>query len=280
MKTLFLGSTGFLGTALAQNMKHFDNITFLLRNPNPKSGQHQIMGDLNDSETILKISKSRFERVIDCSWEGLPELTEKNNQSNLSSKIKLYDALVQGGVAEINSLGSCLEYGSVLGLVSESTVGQELSDFAKVKMTILNKLMNYGIRFRWFRPFYLIGLNQHHNSLLNSAINSIQFGLDFEPQYPEKSYDYISVEDASRGISMALEVDNCTGIINLGSGESTSVNDVVNRVRRHFGFEERKCAKAPGMISDSSKILNHTGWRTTTSLDSQISKIITSRNRF
>ena len=278
MKTLFLGSTGFVGSALLNTLEINEDFVLLLRKPNKDINHNQIIGDIADSETQRRIIEIGFERLVDCSWEGLPDLTESTNQINLKSKLSLYKALIHSGVQEINSIGSCLEYGSVKGLVSEKSIGVDVSDFGKVKLQILNELKDSSITFRWFRPFYLIGVNQHPKSLVNMAISSIQSGIDFTPQYPEKSFDYISIVDAVQGISMALNKMQCTGIINLGTGESRSVNEIVNLVRKHFGISELECLKEPAMISDSSKIASLTGWGPKVSIESEVSKIILSRN--
>jgi len=280
MKTLFLGSTGFVGSALLNILEKDDDLTLLMRKPKKNIKHSQIVGDITDSETQRKIMNIGFERVIDCSWEGLPDLTESINQKNLNSKLSLYKGFIQNGVREINSIGSCLEYGSAKGLVSEIITGTDVSDFGKVKLQILKELEGFKIPFRWFRPFYLVGVNQHPKSLINMAIDSIQSGVDFTPQYPERSYDYISVEDAAQGIFSALKEKQCTGVVNLGSGESRSVNEVVNLVRRHFGATEMECQKELAMISDSSKIASLTGWGPKMSLESEISKIILNRSNF
>ena len=278
MKTLFLGSTGFVGSALLNTLEIKEDLVLLMRKPNKDNKHNQIIGDITDSETQKRIIDIGFERVVDCSWEGLPDLTELTNQKNLKSKLSLYKGLIHSGVQEINSIGSCLEYGSVKGLVSEKSIGIDVSDFGKVKLQILNELKDSNITFRWFRPFYLVGVNQHPKSLINTAIRSIQSGIDFTPRYPEKSFDYISIVDAVQGISLALNVKQCTGIINLGRGESRSVNEVVNLVRKHFGTAEKECLKEPAMISDSSKIATLTGWGPKVSIESEVSKIVLSRN--
>ena len=278
MKTLFLGSTGFVGSALLNTLEKDNDLTLLMRKPRKDIKHNQILGDITDPETQRTLIDIGFERVVDCSWEGLPDLTESTNQKNLNSKLSLYKGLIHSGVHEINSIGSCLEYGSVKGSVSEKSIGTDVSDFGKVKLQILKELEGSAIAFRWFRPFYLIGVNQHPKSLINMAIRSIQSGVDFIPQYPEKSFDYISIVDAAQGICLALNVKQCTGIINLGTGESRSVNEVVNLVRRHFGTKEKECLKEPAMISDSSKIASLTGWGPKVSIESEVSKIVLNRN--
>jgi nucleoside-diphosphate-sugar epimerase len=279
MKTLFLGSSGFVGSSLAKYFKEDDNSTFLLRQIKATTPLHQIIGDISDGDIRRKILNFGFERVIDCSWEGLPDLTEATNDKNLKMKLTLYDELIQSGVREINSIGSCLEYGTLEGKVSEDSIGVNVSNFGTVKLKILEQLKEYKIRFRWFRPFYLIGENQHPKSLINAAIDSMKSGLDFKPRNPGSSYDYISIRDAARGMYLSLNEQLCTGVINLGSGNDRSVNEIVNIVRAEYGFEQTQCARDPALISDCSKIQDLTGWKPRVSIEAEISSIFLSRGK-
>ena len=279
MKTLFLGSSGFVGSALLDVLELDERFTILSRNPisTEYNNARVLHGDINDSETLMRISTLGFERLIDCSWEALPSLSEANNKMNLVSKKSLYKHLLEGGIKEINSFGSCLEYGSLTGLISESARGREVGNFGKVKLEILREVENFGTPFRWFRPFYLIGTKQHENSLLNSAIKSIRLGIDFSPKNPDASFDFIAVEDAVRGVESALKEPACKGIINLGTGQSHSVNEMINIVRRHYGLAELEAGEAPGMRADMHKLTSETGWNPQVPIFQEVTRIILSK---
>jgi nucleoside-diphosphate-sugar epimerase len=276
MKTLILGAHGFVGKSLLSVINNDKEIVLLSKKRLIDShGTHtEVIGNLESEETLKLISRSKFKCVIDCAWVGLPDLSNSNNSLNLEIKKKLYQVLIDNGVQEINSIGSCLEYGSLKGKVTEDMFGENLTDFAKVKLEILNLLENSGVNFRWFRPFYLIGQGQHQNSLLNMAIRASALGKIFTPREPAISYDFIDIEDAVKGMKTAMEFDSCLGIINLGSGQTNSVNDVVNLVRKNFSQEAHESGKISGMFASIDKIMSATGWKPEIPLEVSIQRIV------
>lgn len=276
MKTLFLGSTGFLGSAVLAELSKDNDITLLSQNSNQPQlpSTKKIVGSLDDSKTLEILSNEGFERLIDCSWFGLPNLNPENNLKNLNMKIGVYKILFSSGLREINSIGSCLEYGSITGVADENTQGKDLNDFAKIKLELLEYVQNFEIPYRWFRPFYLVGRGQHRNSLLSTAVARIGEGEDFEPNNPSACYDYISVLDAGRGISSAIQNVECLGIINVGSGKLHSVNDLVNTVRSYFGKPSKSSEAKDGLIANISKIQEFTSWTPEYSLSEIVSDFV------
>jgi nucleoside-diphosphate-sugar epimerase len=276
MRTLFLGARGFVGKSLLSVIRNDKEIVLLSKKrlKNLPSTYTEMIGNLESEETLKLISRSKFECVIDCAWVGLPDLSNSNNLINLEIKKKLIKVLIESGVQEINSIGSCLEYGSLKGKVTEDMLGENLTDFAQVKLEILKLLENSGVNYRWFRPFYLIGNGQHENSLLNMAIRASLLGEIFTPREPTISYDFIDIEDAVKGMKTAMEFDSCSGIINLGSGQTNSVNDVVNLVRRNFGQEAHESERNSGLFASLDKIMSTTGWKPEIPLEVSIQKIV------
>ena len=134
-------------------------------------------------------------------------------------------------------------------------MGENLSDFAGVKLEILKILDESGVNYRWFRPFYLIGQGQHHNSLLNTAIKIAASGEIFTPREPATSYDFIDIEDAVQGMKKAMESSTCLGIINLGQ-------------------EPHESEKISGLFASIEKINSATGWKPEISIEISVQKIV------
>ena len=276
MKTLFLGSTGFVGSALIENLKSDFDLTVLSRNETEfqEFKGSIIHGDLIDLGTLEVLSKSKFERVIDCSWTGLPDLSTDNNLENYKLKKTFIETMIKADLREYVGIGSCLEYGDLQGIAHENNLGLNIDDFGRVKLEVLNLVVNSGMNFKWFRPFYLIGARQHKNSLLNTAIRTLEKGTDFIPRESSKSFDFIDINQAAAAMKVVIENQNCKGIYNIGSGETKSVNFIVNAVRRAFGFQEKEDHVFEGLSADISKLQVETGWKTSESLDESVQKII------
>ena len=272
MKTLFLGASGFVGKALIQSISQTNTLTTLT---------HKEVLELFDYEldrreyfkrfrTYDQVLKGDFERIIDCSWAGLPDISHRNNQINLKLKERLVSRFSNYNVKEYVGFGSCLEYGSTTGKVLENCEGTQVGQFGQTKLEILDLIRDSGIKYKWFRPFYLIGARQHPNSLLRLAVDAISAGNEFEPRDPSITNDYIPIDAAAEMIKAVIESDTPDGISNIGSGEGNSVNIV----RLNFGMRSREIQAKEGMVADISKLILETGHTPMIDFSSSVTRII------
>lgn len=278
MKTLFLGSSGFIGRSLLDSFQQMEEVTVLRRDTSQKSkGKSKIVhGSLDDPETLSILARGKFDRVIDSSWIGLPNRDSINNKKNLLMKKRLIETMSESGVKEFNAMGSCLEYGSITGEVSEESVGVEVEDFGQTKLAVLQHLRESGMSFRWFRIFYVVGVGQHYDSLLNTAIRRLSSGEDFLANDPSKSFDFIALSDVIQGIRAALNSKNIWGVINVGKGDLTSINSLVNIVRSQYNRPTFSLSENFGMYANINKLRDATGWQPKATLDSVVSEILLS----
>ncbi len=275
MKTLVLGGSGFLGSAFTRFNQNRDDYWFLQNTYDvPTLKGKKIYGSLADKLVLRNLSRMKFNSIIDFSWEGLPNLSPQWNRKNLAQVLYTYNTLLDSGVTQIDALGTCLEYGNLTGSVDEHSVGSEITDFGLCKLEILEKLSEWNIGFRWFRCFYVIGVGQHPNSLIRSAIDKIEKGEDFSPKSPGASNDYISVDDVARGITLAIDKKIQTGIYNVGSGTAFSVNAIINIVRKYFGQTPKEIQTEPGLVADSSKLFCATQWTPLHSVEQTVISMI------
>ncbi len=259
-----------------ENLQSDFDLTLLMREESKIQDFHGpiIHGDLNDLGTLEALSNSKFERVIDCSWNGLPDLSTATSLANYKLKKKFIETMIKADLKEYVGIGSCLEYGDLQGIAHENDVGSNIGDFGRVKLKVLKLVENSGMYFKWFRPFYLIGTRQHKNSLLNTAIRTLEKGIDFIPRESSKSFDFIDIYQAAAAMKLVIENQNCNGIYNIGSGETKSVNFIVNAVRRAFGQPEKEDHAFGGLSADIRKLQVETGWKTSESLDESLQRII------
>ena len=278
MKSLLLGGGGFIGKALIPFLSLHLDLTVatsqkLLEVPQGVRKVRFVAGDYRDLE--LRLNFSEFDRVIDCSWEGLPDLGSLMNAKNLGSKLSLIQFLIDKGVSEYNGFGSCLEYGSLSGVVDESMTGVNVGDFGKTKLKLLEALEESGMAYRWFRPFYLVGAQQHPNSLFNSVYQAIVEGFDFSPRSkPSTSFDFLEITDFARGVSLAIQSNSVWGITNLGSGEPHSIEEIINQFRLRFGLEQKVAVRSETMYASTKKLSDSTGWSPSFDLSQMVSRFI------
>jgi nucleoside-diphosphate-sugar epimerase len=278
MKTLLLGGGGFLGKALTTALYRNRDLVVATSQSNLKVpfGVRTMYVSKADHLHFLSDSVLEdFQSVIDCSWEGLPDLGAHLSSKNLASKLDLIRRIANVGGIEYNGFGSCLEYGSLLGEVDEAAIGTRIGDFGLAKLAILRELRELNLPYRWFRPFYLVGFGQHANSLFHSAYKDISNGVEFLPRsHPSSAFDFLDISDFALGVNSAVISDSVWGVINVGSGRSSSIEEVANQFRNHFGIEQRLVEKQDSMVASTTKLSRATGWKPILSLPQMVTKFI------
>ena len=95
---------------------------------------------------------------------------------------------------------------------------------------------------------------------------------------PEGLFDYIYAADTAEGLMRIAAADNIHGIINLGTGRSRRVQDVVDTLRRHF--PQMTALTAPSDIpfeasqADITQLRRALDWSPPTTLEQAIEQII------
>ena len=260
MKTLITGSSGFIGRNL---LSLFDNsdIYYLINKKNKCSNRKNlIFGNLQENETLEKIYLQKFDRVLHLAWEGLPLRNKEKNELNEVLSRNLIDSLISSNKnCELNFTGSCFEYGNIIGCVNENQSPSEISDFGKTKLNLLNYVKSKTDNFRWFRPFFVYGPNQHQGSIINYISSQVKEEKEIALREPDSSFDYIYVGDVAFLMWSAIQVQEMKGIINIGSGKLTSNLEIVQLVKKFYkkeNFEDSNFdkRKKKGLFSDNSKI--------------------------
>jgi nucleoside-diphosphate-sugar epimerase len=276
MKTLVLGASGFIGSAfLKQNLK--DDIEIVVRDNSLNRTKYKThIGDIKNKDFLKKLGEHEFEKVINLSWEGLPNISEKNNKVNLEVQLNVIKAFADSGTKQFDIAGSCLEYGSFEGTASEVVIGSNLTDFAKTKLRILDFLQTQSLMHRWFRMFYVYGPKQHNKSLLASAYLSAKQGSMLQVSNPNISRDFIYVDDVASAINKLTSNLSAQGVFNIGSGEPTSITQMVSRVYAHFGLDLHvvKINQNRSLIADTTRIKEITEWNTVYTIERGIDQYI------
>lgn len=91
-------------------------------------------------------------------------------------------------------------------------------------------------------------------------------------------FDYIHARDTAEGISRMLNSNLTNSIVNLGSGNSRRVSDVLRILSQHFPElrtrEKTFSGQYEASESDNRKLIEILGWSPTTSLENGIADII------
>ena len=215
MKILLTGAGGFIGKNYLENTISTNIFTVSKSITESKKIYKNYVGDLSDVGFIKKIASEKFDVIIHTAWIGLPKRTTNLNLLNLSMYKNIIDIFSTSQGAKHIFLGSCLEYGNLIGRASESTKGIEIDSFGQIKLDLFDYVKLSGITYSWIRLFYLFGPHQHINSLTRSLYREILKKQEISLINPNKTHDFIYIKDVVALIDKVSGTNLVSSVYNL-----------------------------------------------------------------
>lgn len=122
------------------------------------------------------------------------------------------------------------------------------------------------------------GYGKNSRDVISRWIRSAINGEVLEVYGEQSMFDYIHARDTAEGISRMLNSNLTNSIVNLGSGNSRRVSDVLRILSQHFPElrtrEKTFSGQYEASESDNRKLIEILGWSPTTSLENGIADII------
>ncbi len=238
MKVFVTGGTGFIGQYVVRRLyKKGHKLLILLIQPKsqklnfPKIVEF-VEGDLANIESWKSNVKNfQPDAAIHLAWEGIPDYGVKTSIKNLKYGLNLFEELAGLGCKKIICTGSCWEYGQNQGEISEDLPAKSSDAFTAAKNALhcLGREIakENNMHFIWTRLFYVYGPGQRENSLIPHIIKCVKEGKKPKIKTPSARNDFIYVEDVAKAIVAILENCNQSTVYNIGSGYSTSIQDII-----------------------------------------------------
>lgn len=255
MKTiLILGAYGFLGTNIIKRidrdlsdryrvitfdkfMSHPAGVTF-------KSVVRSYAGDFSDERLVSAIfAENKIDSVFHCISTTVPASAfnaRYDIESNLVPTVGLLDTMIQNGVKDMVYLSSG---GAIYGSDADRKHREcddvfPISSYGVVKLAIEKYLMQYAELYG-LRPLVLRLSNPYgpwHYSMKQGICNiALDKALSGEQMQVwgdgSASKDYIFVEDFTEIVFKLIDKEIHSEVINLGSGELRSVNEILAAVK-------------------------------------------------
>jgi len=217
---------------------------------------------------------------------------EKYYKNNVSNTLNLLHVMKEFDVKYFIFSSSCATYGIPNSIpINESHPEIPINPYGKTKLMVDNILLDYSnaynlkyVSLRYFNaagndPSQLIG--ESHNPethliplVIESALDSSKtinvFGDDYETPDGTCIRDYIHVNDLAeahvKAYNYLQKEDSTSQIINLGTGEGYSVNEIILTVEKNAGLKvnssisARRVGDPAVLIADIYKALNLLGW--------------------
>jgi UDP-glucuronate decarboxylase len=177
----------------------------------------------------------RPSHLLHLAWEARPGLyrDSPDNAAWAEASLDLLDRALSGGARRIFGIGSCFEYGPFDGPCGEvATPCRPETTYGRAKLATAQGFVAAGAA--WGRVFFPFGPGEPRAKLLPSLILSLAAGQDFPCSAGDQIRDFIFVEDLADAVVSVLE-SGAGGVINLGSGEGTSLKQIIQHAAQLMG---------------------------------------------
>jgi len=306
-KVLVTGAGGFIGSHLVERLiKEECNVKVFLRyNSEGKIGRLEELSveDLNKIE-VLRGDLSNFGIVkksvkgadiifhlgalisIPYSYENPREYIKTNTIGTLN----ILEAAKEEGVKKIIITSTSEVYGTALySPVDEKHPLQAQSPYAASKISAdkfaESFYLSYGLPVSIIRPFNTYGPRQSVRAVIPTIIYQALTKEKVRMGSLKPKRDFLYVEDNVNGYIKIAKSDNVTGeVINIGTGKTTSIGEIVDIIRQligknfEVGTDETKIrpekSEVKLLICDNSKAKERIGWEPQTSLRDGLKKTI------
>ncbi len=278
-KILVTGATGFIGRALVSKLQDLGEEVLAVGSS---------AGKIQDPQTLEAFSKLPIKHVfhlaaktyVPQAWEHPWELYE----SNIMGTLKVLELCRDKKVPL--TFVSAYVYGIPEKLpITELSPDNPNNPYAFSK-TIAERFCKfyadvYGMNITIIRPFNVYGMGQKEHFLIPSLIKQVLTDTEIIVNDLTPKRDFIYLDDLVEALILTMKNFDIFEIYNIGSGESFSVQQIIDQIQFLAGTNklircERKSRinEIPDTLADISKAKKKLNWIPTVKFSEGIKKIL------
>jgi nucleoside-diphosphate-sugar epimerase len=288
MRVLLTGATGFVGSHVARLLvREGCEVHALIRADSSleriadvQSHLSVLRGDILHADLLAQSLRTiQPELCIHLGWSTKPGeyLQALANIDLMAATVKLALLLAESGCRRFVGIGTCFEYDTDAGYLSESTPLRPAFLYSAAKAGAFMTLSNLAISdmtLAWARLFYLYGPFEHERRLVPSVIQALLRGEEARCTSGEQVRDFLHVEDVASAL-WAIARSSIVGAVNVGSGCPVTVARLVTLIGE---IAERPELVRLGMVAqakgdprfvcaDNQRVVAEASWRPRIGLD-------------
>lgn len=249
-KVLILGGTGFIGTNLVQRLSNMSGHIFSIQknmhniNDNQKNVSYITHNFSKEKDLIKTVKKINPDYVFNVSGyiDHSPFFKGGYNviKNHYMETLTLLEALGEIDIKSYIHTGSSDEYGISLSPQKESQRESPMTPYSASKVSLTHTLqaITHSDNFPAIilKLFIVYGPHQQPGRLIPDVITSLLSGREVNVSSGEQKRDFCFVSDIVDAFLLASTNSNAIGqVINLGSGKSIAVKDIVREIERKIG---------------------------------------------
>lgn len=255
MRVFVTGATGFVGSHVTEALRargHEVHALVLAGDPfgaRLGEGVVRIEGDLLAPETYAPALQAlRPDACVHLGWVADPRtyLSARVNVNLLAASARLASQLVDLGCARIVAAGTCFEYDTSLGWLTESSALRPRHLYSTCKRALHDLMVHLvaGTKttLAWTRLFWLYGPHEQPGRLVPAVIDALLAGEEARVSAGDRIRDFMHVVDAAAAIVHVLEDTSFEGPINVATGRPVAVREVVETIARNIPGGTRRVA--------------------------------------
>jgi nucleoside-diphosphate-sugar epimerase len=286
MRTLIIGATGCLGTALTRYLhKQRHYVTSMGRSANKEADSHlevDLTSNFNPKSYALEKYDFIYYLAQSHEYRNYPSGISSTYKTNTSAALKLASVAYEMNAKFIYASTGSVYAPSQAELDEKSPLINEnefnLYNSSKIAA---EKLLDFlGDKLRISRPFFIYGEKAHHETLIPKLFRKIEAHEPIQIQGREGLiFNPIFSEDAAEAIHVHADADNLT--LNISGSEIVSLKALSLLIGRAMGVEPKFDYVAEQVITrivSSTQELRKLGFNHKFSLEEGISKYMKTRN--
>lgn len=297
LRIMITGATGFIGSRVVRGLLGEGcEVIALVRHTGSTERLQElaevatiVRGDFHDPSTWeRRLGELRPTAVVHLAWHTSPGQyrNDPGNLTDLTSSLRLLERAQNWGCSRFVGVGTCLEYDTRCGYLSESVPLAPTSLYASCKAALYfaasSWARNRGLSFAWARLFYQYGPGEDPRRLIPSVVNALLTGRQIALTSGMQVRDYLHVDDVASAITK-LVLGRAQGAFNVGSGRPIRIRDLAKIVERQVGRHDLLRVgdlpdpedEPPFICANNARLRENVEWEPALSLEQGIADTIT-----
>jgi nucleoside-diphosphate-sugar epimerase len=281
---LVTGATGFIGRQTLSRLAERGFEVHAVGRSAPSAGSE---GNWHTADLLEPGAAGRLVRatrpshLLHLAWFATPGefWSSPENERWVEASASLFREFAAAGGERIVVAGTCAEYDWSSGICIEGETPLEpATPYGRAKHMLHERTEQLaretGIAAAWGRIFFLYGPHEHPNRLVAYVIRSLLGGAEARCTHGLQVRDFLHVADVADAF-VALLDSNAAGPVNIASGSSTRVRDLVELVAAVIGRRDLLRFGAipapPGdpavLVADAHRLRDELAWAPRFSLE-------------